>query len=121
MMMTVKIPYAKLLEEAKNLPILELRADDAEEVEFVLKVAQLDQLGTLLQGFFGEPLKPKGQVPNKEAEDLTEPFGGIRDNQTLYHIKYNGRSCFAMIWPWGDGKLATVKICRAKNPILDGK
>ena len=116
-----KIPYVKLLEEAKNVPILELRADDNEEVEFVLKVGELEKLGTLLQSFFGEPVKPKGQAPSKEAEVLTEPFGGIRDNQTLYHTKYNGRSCFAMIWPWGDGKLATVKIFREKNPLLDGK
>lgn len=105
--------YAKLLQEAKKLPIQELRVDEADGLEFVIDTKHSGQLHSALESFFGAPFKPAGQDPSKEAEKYTADLGGIFSNQTLYYAKGDDFSGGAMIWPWNDGSRATVKIFRS--------
>ena len=104
----------ELVQEIKKLPLEEIRNDSEEGFEFVIKRAAFKKLDPLLQSFFGKVFKDAGQKPDQEATNLTASYGGIYDNQTLY-LKKDSQSIFlAMIWPWNDGVLATVKIIPQK-------
>ena len=105
----------QLIESIKKLPLEEIRTDSPEGFEFVIKKTAFKKLDPLLQSFFGKVFKDAGQEPTQEATRLTAPYGGIYENQTLY-VKQDAACIFlAMIWPWGDGVLATVKIIPHKT------
>lgn len=108
--MAERLTFQELLREAKKLKFAELRADEEKGLEFVARLPQLSQVSAVLEKFFGPALKPTGQIPSKEVEELTAAYGGIWDNQTLYYRNDNGRPYFAMFRPWGDKTSVTVKI-----------
>ena len=105
----------KLVEDIKKLPLEEIRSDSDEGFEFVIKRTTLNKLDSSLQSFFGKVFKDAGAKPDKEATNLTAPYGGIYENQTLYVRKDTTGIFLGMIWPWGDGVLATVKIIPHKT------
>ena len=102
--------YDQLLIEVKKLKFQETRTDSDSELEFVIKVDDLKILNSVLEKYFGPPLKPAGSEPTKEAWDYTADLGGIRENQTLYYVKREEISYCAMIWPWSNKVSVTVKI-----------
>src|SRR3989338_7282215 len=107
--------FKELVQELKKLPLEETRNDSEEGFEFVIKKSAFKKLDPLLQSFFGKVFKDAGAKPDQEAANLTAPYGGIYENQTLY-VKKDATGFFlAMIWPWGDGVLATVKIIPHKT------
>ena len=101
-----------LIENLKKLPLEETRVDSQEGFECVVQTATLKALFSTLETFFGPAFKPVKQKPNPQALELTSSFGGIRDDQILYYKKKQKTSFMAMIWPWGNGQSATVKIIR---------
>ena len=102
--------YDQLLTEVKKLKCLETRTDSKSELEFVIKANDVSIINSVLQNYFGPPLKPAGQEPTKEAWNYTVNLGGIRENQTLYYVKREEVSYCAMIWPWSNKVSITVKI-----------
>jgi len=60
--------------------------------------------------FFGPAIKPTGAKPDQESLQLTQSFGGIRDNQTLFKKELDGKTAIAMFWPWQDGVHTTLKM-----------
>ena len=105
-----KITFGELLQLVKKLPVDEKRTDLPDWLEVVVDRSRLEEMRPLLENYFGPPLKPAGQSPSREARKIVEGLGGIRANQTLYHIEKNGAAYLAMFWPWEDGILTTVKI-----------
>jgi hypothetical protein len=80
--------------------------------EIVVATAHLPAVISLLQSYFGVPLKPQGQKPSAEANTYAEPYGGIYDGQTLYLKKQGAGPELALLWPWGSGASTTVKLIR---------
>lgn len=100
--------------EMKKLKPEEIRSQEAGFFEFVVHVELSSQLETVLERFFGAPLKPAGVAPSVEVNRSVAAYGGIRREQTLYYVEDEKTYCYAMIWPWQNRILLTVKI--VQNP-----
>lgn len=105
--------YDLFIEELKKVPCQEIRSDELESFELVVGAADLKKVLGLLEKFFGEPMKPAGAKPTPEAKKMADPFGGIRENQTLYHLASEELYYYSLIWPWSNGQTYTVKVIRA--------
>lgn len=104
--------YAELVEETKKLKAWEKRVDSPDILEIVISQELMNSLTRLLENYFGIPFKPAQQAPSREASAYSAPYGGIQKNQTLYFRDAGTVSHCALLWPWSDGKLITVKIAQ---------
>ncbi len=102
--------YIELISQLKKLPLEEVRNNSNQFFEFVIQVKELGGLHALLEAYFGSPLKPAGKNPSKEMDRSVSGYGGIRADQTLYQLEDDKNSHYAMLWPWANGALVTVKI-----------
>ena len=103
--------YRDMIDQIKVLPLIQLQEQSDTFFGVVMATAEFKQLEPLLNNFFGQPIKPPQTEATPEVSQMTESYGGIRENQTLYFRKgYQNRSILAMICPWGDGNSFTLKI-----------
>ena len=100
----------EVIYKAKRIPHEETRRESEEYLEIVANQETLKQLIPVLETYFGPAFKPAGKEPCDTCDEHTEPFGGIAKNQTLYLTHKEDLPHVAMIWPWNDGRRATVKI-----------
>lgn len=105
--------YDLLLDELRKAPCQELRSNDEEYFELVVKVSDLPKVNQVLETFFGKPVKPAGTKPSSDDKKMTNEYGGIRDDQTLYHLAAEELYYYSFLWPWANGQLVTVKVFRA--------
>ena len=102
--------FKDLVEKITSLDCEEVRARNENFVEVVVGKSSLPSLADVLKSYFGEPFKPEGQKPTRESDKYANPYGGARQNQTLYHK--DGDSATAILWPWGSGAHVTVKVIK---------
>ena len=102
----------ELSERYSNLNICEKRTTTDEFRELVFYSKEIDDWTKVIASFLGAPIKPPGVKPSKQDRHLTEKFGGISDNQTLFSDE---KSLIAMFWPWQDEVHTTLKIARLKK------
>ena len=95
-----------------HLNICEKRASTAEYCELVFYSKETDDWNKVIASFLGPPIKTAGVKPSKHDMHLTEEFGGISDNQTLFS---DGTSIIAMFWPWQDAAHTTLKLALLKK------
>lgn len=100
----------ELRTKIKKLRLEERRLDEPQALEVVLEAGQLPALTQILEGYFGCALKKPGERPSRELAKVADTYGGIRQNQSLYYRKDENSSSIAMIWPWSDGLLVTLKV-----------
>ncbi len=105
--------FQEMLAEIQTLKLAEKRAQTADYLEVVVERDHLGSLCKILESYFGVPLKPEGQAPSGKASQLAEPYGGIREDQTMYCLQGAERDEFALLWPWGNGIRITAKIIQA--------
>jgi len=113
--MAGRLSFQELLAQVKKMPSKELRFDEPESVEIVFGSAQYEDLESVLEPYFGPAAKPRGVNPAREITDLTEAFGGVRDDQTLYYLENDGACYFGMIWPWGDRASMTLRLFKTSQ------
>ncbi len=109
--------FEELVSQLKKLPLEELRKEYDGYFEFVVSGEHVQKLYPVLEKYFGVPFKPPGIEPDPKVEDVAKDLGGVRKQQTLYHVQTNGLSHCAMIWPWNDGSRVTVKLARGAVQI----
>ncbi len=107
--------FPELLEQLKTLKREEMRSQAADYFEIVVASTEMPSLLSMLQDYFGEPLKPVGKSPSNEAQRCAKPYGGVRENQTLFYRRIGEGSVVALIWPWGSGLSLTLKLFRENN------
>jgi len=109
----------ELVLDLTQVPLDETRKRTGDYFEVVVTVDSLDSIEYTLRKYFGAPKKAEGKWPDREAKYLTQEHGGIRGAQTLYYTADKNDAYLAMIWPWSDGMLATVKIVKTvpKPPL----
>lgn len=100
----------QIFEKFTSIEFAEKRCVDDEYVEVVVLNKQSEEWNKISQELFGPALKPAGAKPNKDALSLTEEYGGIRNDQSLFKKEIDGRPVMAMFWPWQDGIHTTLKI-----------
>lgn len=108
--------FRQMLFEIKKRPLQELRAHSDNYFEAVMSATQLVAAEDVLVSYFGVPLKPAGLSPSGDANHFSRPYGGIRQNQTMYLRKEKSGNEIAFLWPWGNGALVTLKIIAEKEP-----
>ena len=104
--------FTELVGLLKEIPCDEMRKDSEGYYEFVISCQNLDRLYPILESYFGAPFKKPGASPSQKAKDVSKRYGGIQKQQTLYYVERDGLLHCAMIWPWGDGTRATVKMAQ---------
>ena len=106
-----------ILVKCKDLNIHEARESKfpSEYKEIVIFSKDLVSWSKVLAEVFGEPAKPAGVEPTRAHFDLTKPYGGIYENQTLFQKELNDKTALAMLWPWQDRTHITLKIIFLKK------
>jgi len=100
----------QILEKCELLEIKRKKKIKPDYVELVFYARDTAEWMTLLTGIFGKAVKPKWQKPTGRDRKCTKKFGGIRPNQTLFIKDFNNYTVLAMIWPWKDKTLSSLKI-----------
>lgn len=102
----------KINENYKHLNVFEKRQVSENYIDIVFFNEQLSEWNQVFSSIFGNAIKFTGIEPDKKALDLTEEFGGIQKEQTLYYKKFDDSSVIAMFWPWQNGLYTTLKITK---------
>lgn len=102
----------EIIDKCSMLNVHEVRHITDKYVELVFYNRTLDEWNKIFSDIFGLPKKPAGAKPSKDDLDLTEDYGGIRVNQTLFRKEFNGFTVMAMYWPWQDNVYTTLKMAR---------
>ncbi len=103
-------PWNDILEQVRALEVREQRALSENYFEAVIFNRDLDRWSQQLAVHLGEAAKPAGKSPSREVKVLTEPFGGIRKEQTFFYKAFEAYAVVAMFWPWGDKQHSTLKM-----------
>jgi hypothetical protein len=104
--------FEELLKNVAQIKCVEKRAMTADGCEVVIATDELKQLNEILSSYFGPPQKMQGGQFSSEAEQVAEPYGGVRSGQTMYFRNVKTGVDLALLWPWGNGTSLTVKIIR---------
>lgn len=100
----------EIIEKCRALDIYEERFIADNYYEIVSYAKDQDKWVKLFTEILGPAAKPAGIAPNKEDAELTQKYGGVRENQTLFK-KQTGKTIIAvMFWPWQDEVRITLKI-----------
>jgi hypothetical protein len=104
-----------IMERCSKLDISEQRSmsDDYSELVFFNK--ELEEWDKAFKEMFGPAKKPAGTEPSEEDQAITEEYGGIFENQTLFKKDLDDSVMIAMFWPWQDGVHTTLKIASIKK------
>ena len=105
----------EISEKYSNLSICEKRTMTTEYCELVFYSKETDEWNKVIASSFGPSIKSAKVKPTKQDVLLTEEFGGICDNQTLFKKEADGTITIAMFWPWQDDVHTTLKIALLKK------
>ena len=97
-----------------SFKISEKRSESPDYKELVFLNNDMPQWRGLLEEILGPACKPVGKEPTSEDKKMTQEFGGIRSDQTLYKKKDGDQTVIAMLWPWGDHQHTTLKLAIVK-------
>lgn len=105
----------KILGRLNMESVYEVRRGTDEYVELVFYSDRTDEITDAVSEILGPPKKPAGVEPSPQDSDLTEPYGGIWDDQTLFSRNCDDFTVIAMYWPWQDEVHTTLKMARLKK------
>jgi len=111
--------FEMLRQSIKGLPLKCVRNDYEDFLECVIHEKDLTRLNAMLESFYGPPVKTANQKSSPENDRLCALHGGIRENQVLYVKKIETILSLAMLWPWCDCPLITVKLYHKPEDMLD--
>jgi len=104
------LDFNQLKNQVKKVDLVMLRSDDADYFEGVFSTERTTVLTEILNEFFGAPIWPSQKSLSVKVQEVIGGAGGIMEGQTLYFSDGEDKTVFAMIWPWRNGKLSTLKI-----------
>ena len=100
----------EIIEECSTLSVCEERCITDEYGELVFYNREIDEWNKILADMFGPAIKPAGVEPTKGDLLLTEDYGGIWADQTLFQKDFDDVTVIAMFWPWKDDIHTTLKM-----------
>jgi hypothetical protein len=105
----------EILERCSLLEVEERRHESETYSELVFYNKEIDEWQRILSEALGPPAKPPGEKTTKGLERLTQEYGGILTDQTLFVKEFDDVTVIAMFWPWGNGKYTTLKMAVLKK------
>ena len=109
---------ADVITEYDRLNVAETRDNSDDYWEFVVYNQDLSGWTVLLTESLGTAAKPAGKKPSRDNLRLTEEWGEIRAEQTLFAKNFTETLVIAMFWPWQDNNHTTLKITMTKAADL---
>ncbi len=109
-------PWDEILEPILNLEVVEQRGKSEDYFEVVITQNAIPQWTEHLGRHLGPPFKAAGTSPSREAKAVTEAYGGIQKNQTLFYRLFDGMAVVAMFWPWSSNQYSTLKMWKQPLP-----
>ena len=106
--------FTGLIQQIQNISLQEVRKNTEGYFECVVSIPVEKEIYPLLERFFGPPFKPRNIAPSERAQAVSYDYGGIEKHQVLYYKENEGLSNCALIWPWNNGELATLKLAQGK-------
>lgn len=100
----------EILEKYSDLSIEERRCISDDYVWLVFYNKEMEKWNKVFNNILGPALKAAGRAPTAEDMSLTEEYGGIRRNQTLFKKEFDDAVVIAMFWPWQDNIRTTLKM-----------
>jgi len=104
-----------IIDKCTMQSVHEVRHITDEYGEFVVFNTGMEELTKVFVDLLGAPQKPAGVKPSDDDLTLTEGYGGIRINQTLFKRVFEDFILVAMYWPWEDGVRTTVKMAHLRK------
>lgn len=105
----------EIMERALDIGDYEQRDRTEESCEIVIREKDTQKWQELLREYFGPAVKSRGEKASKKDKEITEEFGGIWQDQTLFIKSDKGKMIIAMLWPWQSGENTTLKISVLKR------
>jgi hypothetical protein len=105
---------AKIMAKSGSLTVSERRSATVNYQEVVFSYRDMQAWHKLMEEELGPAVKPPGKKPSREDEEITEDFGGIHANQTLFRKDTPEGTVIAMFWPWSDEERVTLKLALCK-------
>lgn len=106
----------EIIERCRMLEVDEERCHSDEYHELVFYTQEIDAWQKIMAEVLGPAVKPPGKKPSRDHLRLTEDYGGIWADQTLFKKDFNEVTVIAMFWPWQDGIHATLKMVLLERP-----
>ncbi len=104
--------FEEIMDGIKGIEFDAVRVKNQYYFEAIILRDKLPVLTERLEKLFGKRLFPSDNRLPPDAEKVAGAFGGVMGEQTLYFLKENDYSYFAMLWPWSDDCHTTVKLGR---------
>ena len=104
----------QILDKCSGLKIQEKRQVDDDYVEVVFYTEDTEKWKKILTEALGPEVKPE-EVNDRENLAFTEDYGGMNENQTLFKKEEGDTAVVAMLWPWSNGDLITLKLILFKR------
>lgn len=104
------ITLMEIVERCSMLEVAERRHQDETYSELVFHNKEIDEWHRILSEVLGPPVKPAGETPTRDMGRLTQEYGGIRADQTLFMREFDEVTVMAMFWPWSDRRHTTLKM-----------
>ncbi len=104
---------ASVSEEIRGSLPIEVRTAIDGYLEAVVTPEALEGCNRVLEAAFGPAVKPFGVKATfeRELQAQVDTHGGVEKNQALYLRRYaDGRTAFALLWPWSGGQHVTLKL-----------
>ncbi|MCP4652578.1 MAG: hypothetical protein GY858_04250 [Candidatus Omnitrophica bacterium] len=98
-----------------GLAICEQRAEEEDYNELIFFSKDLEQWYDIFVEFLGDPAKPAGVEPCDKDLVITDEYGGICGNQTLFYKEFDEGVVVVMLWPWQDKVHTTLKVIFLKK------
>ncbi len=102
----------EMIEKCGKLNFYEKRTLTDDCGDFVVLNEEMEKLNQHLAKYLNPPIKPAGVAPTKADIKLTNYYGGIQKQQTLYLKNNKQDAILAMCWPWSNGSYITIKMFR---------
>jgi hypothetical protein len=96
-----------------------VRRDSEHYFEGVILRDRMGPVWGMLETHLGAPVWPSPAMLSQRVVKVISAFGGIQEGQSLYFSSHTDIHFFAMIWPWGDGLRATLKMGQVRTPRRD--
>lgn len=100
----------EIIEKFSRLGIYEKREVGDNYIELVFYNTEIAEWNKIFTDILDPAIKPAGVKPNKDVQNLTEDFGGIYEEQTLYKKEFENTTIIAMFWPWQNDVNTTLKV-----------
>lgn len=100
-----------------GLGVFEKRRINDEYIEVVFFNKDIESWNKIISESLGSAVKPAGVKPSKSDLMVTEQFGGIHKNQTLFKKEFDDKIIVGMYWPWTDTIHTTLKIVFLEKQI----